>query len=264
MDLIRAIWETGNYWGRWAIGIFILIPISIIISSLLPHETAEIVVPIITILPLLAAVIFLIGFLDPMLLGAITAIKDTRKFLTGIAAITGAEMLMGIYFSLVPVSNDRGLMPVIGLIWIAIPLIYLGVKNAWGKKIGSLLILLMIILTAIFFLGGRNKSKEILSEPERTASTTSRAQEAITWVTDPDVIAAPDIDDWGSIPFYHLPSGKFRIAVKDGQNAQLLFSNGKSYLLGSDMKIDFGATSSRVKFRGVGQTTTIYVYRQQG
>jgi hypothetical protein len=259
-SLTKAIWNTGNYMGRWAIGFILLTPVAIITASFLPPKTAEVVVPMITIaLPLSTAIIFSIIFLDPMLLGLIFSMESSKKFLARVAGIIGAETLMGIYFSLVPVSNDHGLIPAISLIWIAIPLIYFGVKDAWGKKIGSLLIILMIVLTAIFFMGGREGSEKKLMEMKQSTIPTAipQAKKPTIWAANPIQVEAPD-SAWVSYP---APSYDYGIAVQKGEAVELRV-NGRYYRLDNYAQVEFGPSIGNMEFRGIGKMVVIYIYRQ--
>jgi heme/copper-type cytochrome/quinol oxidase subunit 2 len=85
----------------------------------------------------------------------------------------------------------------------------------------------------------------------------SQEKKPLIWAANPTQVEASD-STWTKL--YSLPSGKFRIAVKNGEDAEVLFSNGKYYLLNSDKQIDFGRTSSKAKFRGLNKKVIMQIY----
>ena len=74
--------------------------------------------------------------------------------------VLASDLLTGIYLSLVPVSNDRPLVPLFMLCVVTILLLKVG--NAKGG-LTSFLMLLVIVITIIFLLGGREKAMQRLS-----------------------------------------------------------------------------------------------------
>lgn len=161
-QMFLEIRNTGNYWLRRALLVLLLWPLLMIFASLLPPNAAMVVVPIVALVPLLAAVFWVVGAVDLLLVAAATtAIPLVRRVLIKLAVATGMELVIGVYFSLVPTSTDRALVPALLLIFAAILFLSLGKKRG---VILALLILASAVLTMIFFLGGRKEAGAKLHE----------------------------------------------------------------------------------------------------
>jgi hypothetical protein len=168
---IRRLWSVGNYWARLAIIIVASWPLIIALTALIGWPALTVTV---ALLPLIAVVFGLIGLNprhprrrlrgQPLVIAAIGAVWP--RFLRTLALIIGTELAIGAYFAAVPVANDRGLIPLALLLLLAI--IFLALSG-WRGRVMSALVVVFIVLTAIFLLGGREKTKE-------------RARRAVEWV----------------------------------------------------------------------------------
>lgn len=182
--IIRALWGIGNYWARWAIIIVASWPILITLAAFTgyPAFTATV-----TFLPLTAVVFGLIAVFDPLIIAAI-GIK-WPSFLKTVSVIVGGELALGVYFAAVPVANDRGLIPVALIAWLAI--FFLSVSKLGLKKIVSALLFALAVITAVFFLGGRARAGERIENlTGKTTSATSTETSRILavgrgWLTIP-------------------------------------------------------------------------------
>ena len=101
-----------------------------------------------------------------------------------------------------------------------------------------------------------NKVDKMPTQPVNTVIT----EKPIIWAAHPQIIEASD-SAWTK--FYFIPSGRFRIEVKDGENAEVLFSDGKYYLLNDNRQVDLGRTSGKVRFRGLDKKVVVYIHHQE-
>lgn len=129
----------------------------------------------------------------------------------------------------------------------------------WALGSGMVIVVVLIISAITIFwidskskLGSRRTEKEFLTSTARVAER----PEVIIW-SDPYQIKAP-ADKWSEA--FSVPSGKFGIAVQKGERAEVLFSNGKYYLLDNYKQVEFGNVSGSFQFRGIGKDAVIYVY----
>lgn len=165
--IISALWGIGNFWLRFAIALIAFWPIIITIAAFIgwPALTATV-----TLLPLVALIIGLLTAFDPMVLAVLGTFGGGRKALAMIAMIIGSELAVGIFFSAVPVANDRGLIPLALVTMLAIVFFMLSGVN--GKIISALVIVLTAI-AVISFIGGRGEVSKAVS----AATTTSKKAE---------------------------------------------------------------------------------------
>lgn len=108
------------------------------------------------------------------------------------------------------------------------------------------IIIFIILITVWFFWGGNRKP---------TPAQVMVGSEII-W-SDPFWIKA-SAGQWSKV--FSVPSGKFGIAVQKGEKAEVLFSNGKYYLLDNYKQIEFGNVSGNFQFRGVNRDVVVYLY----
>lgn len=111
-------------------------------------------------------------------------------------------------------------------------------------------IILSVIIIGIIFLSGESNNPQ---QP-------SQAEKPTVWTANPTQIEAPD-SAWTA--FYPVPSGHFGIAVQKGESAEIIFSDNKYYLLDNYKQIEFGKTSGKFKFRGIGKKVVIYIYQTE-
>jgi hypothetical protein len=192
-NFVLDLWDTGNYWVRWALGIVVTWPILMAFAALTPWVALKASVALV---PLLVVAAGIIAVFDPLVFGLIAIPKTGRRFLVWLLTIVGVELGLGTYLAAVPVSNDRGLIPLVILIAVTMGFLAVGIRNKVAKAVIWLLLVVWIILTAIFFLGGREQAGrraenwlQQLSAPSRAAEQPST--QAITvgseWVELPSI-----------------------------------------------------------------------------
>src|SRR3972149_10329301 len=148
------VWRTGNFWG----GIFILLivcwPLFLALIATIGAGTA--ITSLLALIPFFAIVAGVAAY--PVISAALVYFNKSRNILGWIAAIIGTELVIGAYFSALPLSNDRGLVPLLILVIAALVLLSLAKKLAFVR---SILWIALIILTAIFIFGGREEVKKM-------------------------------------------------------------------------------------------------------
>ncbi len=242
-----ALWNTGNRLIRYAILLMTgwSIAIAVIATAGSPMATA-----IVAMIPLVAGILMATAFMDPLVFALIGAFNFGRKAMKLIAAIIAAELVIGIYFSVVPVWNDKELIPVIVLIAVSIFFLVIGTRGKIQKTAVSAMTLVAIILTAIFFLGGRE-------EAEKKFESSPPAPKRVVW-TKIQTIAVPS-EKWVEI-LLKFDGKQYKIAPDAESGAIETISNDKKYeIVNSFEQIDFGEIQS-LKARSIKGNATVYIY----
>lgn len=171
-------WRIHQFVARLRMIMYLMVAswIAVIGSALLPHQWAQNVVPIIMLVSLgLFVWLLMTGFsLGVILAGAAKLIvagrivgrfaprinplldefeKIAKKILRDLRIFVGIQLLAGLYLAIVPISNDRLLLPLLAVAFAAAAC-FVGVSGKIVKGIS----VLIAILTLIFFLGGRNNA----------------------------------------------------------------------------------------------------------
>jgi len=209
--IIRALWIIGNRWLRWAIVIVASWPALIAFAALVGWPTLTAVV---ALLPLVAVVFGLVGFNprrprrrlqgQPLVIAAIGAAWP--RFLKAIALVIGTELAFGAYFAAIPVANDRGLIPLALLLLLAIS--FLAMSGS-VKKVMSALVIAFIVLTAVFVLGGRDKTKRRYENAKGTVAEWVGSVSATTAAAPAPAPASRTLElapgEWTEVPIppYH-------------------------------------------------------------
>ena len=173
-NLLVDLWETGNWWVRWAIVVLVGSPFGMLFAALLPHAWAITVVPILAFLPLFAFMGVLIGIFDPLVVAIILAFGWGRRIFALIAGVIVLELALGAFLAVMPLANDRPLVPLLmltTLTWIVLRPVRLGPTVTLRRFAG----LATLVLIAIFFLGGREKAEVRARAAGTTAVTTGVA-----------------------------------------------------------------------------------------
>jgi hypothetical protein len=175
----------------------------------------------VALLPLVASVAGLVAFLDPLVIGAIGAVWP--KFLKAAALVVGTELAFGVYFTIVPVANDRALIPLALLLMLTIA--FIAMSGAGVKRVMSALVTSLVILTIVFALGGRNETKEKYEDAKATVTEwATPAPRTVTTTTSGS--ASPNLmvgDRWTEvrIPTHHWfqldPEKRIRVRLRNGQ-----------------------------------------------
>ena len=168
LRVVISIWNLGNLWLR-RIAIFaIALPLTMLVAAMLiPQNLAVTVIPILALLPI--AALIAVGLNKPLFIAAAATVEAGRKAISAVSLVLSADLVFGVYLSLVPISNDRGLVPLFVLALVTV--LFLWIVNARGF-VSSLLMLLAVGITVIFFLGGRGKVTDIFKS--RTFSIVSK------------------------------------------------------------------------------------------
>jgi hypothetical protein len=175
LQKINSIWEIGNVWLRWIAILAIAVPVLTLVAAMsMPPNLAVTVIPILALLPIAGLVG--LGLLQPMVIAAAATLEVGRKAISTVAFVLGADLVFGVYLSLVPISNDRRLVPLFVLALVTILLLRIG--NARGI-VPSLLMLLAIAITVTFFIGGRGKITDTI-RAWSTRATNQNVQDQIT------------------------------------------------------------------------------------
>lgn len=169
-EFLHDIYDTGNFWARVAIALIVGWFVVLVISALIPLPAWPL-----AILPLFAAVALL--FALPTAIAVAAAIPQTRGVLRWLATLLAIQLTVGLYFAGVPVSADRGLVPVLVIAAAALALFALGAGRSpvSANWLMSILMLTIVVLTAIFFAGGRQKLRQQFAAPPAIAQP--RAEE---------------------------------------------------------------------------------------
>ncbi len=161
-NLVLDLWDTGSFWARLAIVLIAGWPFAITLVAFVgwPALTATV-----ALVPLLAIAFWLFALFDPMVIAAIGIVWP--RFLKTMALVVGTELAFGVYFTIVPVTNDRALIPLALLLLLAIA--FLAMSGS-VKRVMSALVIAFVVLTAVFALGGRDEAKEKYKDAKATVT----------------------------------------------------------------------------------------------
>lgn len=146
--LLGQLWNTGDRLLRIAVLLICLWPFVLIDVALL----IEPMVVFLAILPVFGSILLLAEY--PMVIAVVSAFDGGRRGLRWIATIIGAELVIGFYLSVVSVSNDPMLVPLLIISLAAILFFAIGAQGDFSRKAVRFFIAVFLILTAIFLLGG--------------------------------------------------------------------------------------------------------------
>jgi hypothetical protein len=150
--LLRKAQRRASRWLRIILALIVTQFVLVVVASLLPYHTATTMVPIVALIPLIA--LAMIAYAHPLIVSALAATsmktKFGNEFSRPLCKIIGFEVLMGIYCAMVPLSRDRGLIPLVILAWVAL-LFFKGFVR-------FILVCAIVILTLIFISGGRDSA----------------------------------------------------------------------------------------------------------
>ena len=205
-EFIVDLWDTGNFYIRLAIVLILGWPVALTLLVVFGGIRGDFAVSL-ALMPAAALVLFLL-VIPPMLpvlvlavpsqplrripiLGRIqfptraerlTVLKRALKFLTLVA---GIETAIGIYLAGVPVWKDPGL-----ILWLfAFTVFFMlmrfsGIRHRWVAR-GYAMVFLVI--TAIFFLGGRELARQL---PGRAVQAVSQVQASQATPSGPQAVSS--------------------------------------------------------------------------
>ena len=190
LRVIASIWNIGNVWLRRVAIFAIAVPLGMLAAAMLiPQDLAATVIPILALLPVAAIVV--IALQKPMVIATATTAEVGRKAIRAVSLVLAADLVFGIFLSLVPISNDPGLVPLFVLALVTILLLRIG--NARGF-VSGLLTLLAIGLTVIFLIGGRSRMGGSLKSLGTAARTQAAPQSQVVGGYNPNRICE---NAWG-------------------------------------------------------------------
>jgi len=148
---------------------FVLVGVAMFTSP----KTAQTLVPILALLPLVLlgilfttwtalatfGVIAIVPTTAPLGIGRLLAF--TRSVIKTLAVVLLIDLSIGVYLSVVPVSKDAGLVPLLVLVVACLVIASIVVGAGWLRKI---FIFAILAITVIFFLGGRDAAAKKLKE----------------------------------------------------------------------------------------------------
>ena len=157
-------WEAGNYWVRLLTVVAVTWPIAMVTVAILNFKPMT-VVPLLTLaLIFIALTIFLVAPVGFIALARITRARPVLLYLVFAVVV---EILVGIYLSIVPVSTDPELVPLLTIIVLAIA--GLKIVGKWRWVIAPL-VFFAVAISLIFFLGGRHKVMKVVQKAEAAVS----------------------------------------------------------------------------------------------
>lgn len=146
-----AFHDSANFVLKIGLLIAVLWPLAAMATAIfLSPSNAQTIVPLIELSPLAGLFFIILGasFSIALLFGN----PVVRQGFLLVCALIGCELAIGVYFALVPVSNDPGLIPL--LVLAASALFFLRVAR-YAQWLIVFLTLILIGITAAFFVGGR-------------------------------------------------------------------------------------------------------------
>lgn len=147
----RQLWKTGNDWARWSLALTAAWPAIISLVALLGYGPLTATVGL---TPVVALAFVMVAWTDPLVIPVLAAVHVGRTGIQWLSTILGTELLLSVYFALVPVYADPGLVPLLLLAAATQLFLRLGIQGAPARSAQAALWLLITVITVAFFLGG--------------------------------------------------------------------------------------------------------------
>lgn len=151
---------------RFALSILLLWPIVAIIFAAIGHGFALVAIPYWSFM-LVGPIIILI-WQYPIITALAATVNYTRSILRDICLVIAFELAIGIYFAVVPVANNRALIPLLTMGWIALLAFSVSTKTKWSYMVQLVIAVMIFVLTFIFMGWERELMKTksaVFSEP---------------------------------------------------------------------------------------------------
>jgi hypothetical protein len=162
-SLTGGLWNTGNLWARWAIGLIAGWPPILAIVALLNVPTLT---SLLGLVPLATVVFVLVAWSDPLVIPVLAITQYGRTGLQWVSTVIAGELLLGVYFALVPVSNDPALVPLLLLVGACLTFLSMGAQFPAKPALQFALVALVALMTLAFIAGGREAAHQwIVSLP---------------------------------------------------------------------------------------------------
>jgi len=150
LQAVWNIWGIANFWVRLAITVIVVSPVMVAMASLTGSLTLTAITALFPVLALAWVFLFQVDPLIIPLLQRTPGIRDT--FNAGIKLfkkIVAVEILMGVYFTLVPIHNRPSFIAPIFLIIVALLSLWASELKwgwAWKGLIGTLVVLTLLVI----------------------------------------------------------------------------------------------------------------------
>jgi len=151
VTVMSRLWQTGNLWARWAIGLTAAWPPVLAIVAILGIRPLTAVVGLV---PVATLVFVLVAWTDPLVVPILAVTHLGRTGLQWVSTILAGELLLGVYFALVPVHNDPALVPVLLLTAAALMFLSLGIRFRGHDTIRMMLVTIIAAITIVMVMGG--------------------------------------------------------------------------------------------------------------
>ena len=185
LRVIASIWQIGNMWLRRVAVVAIAVMFTMLAAAMLVPKSDQLtVIPILALIPVAGFVV--LALKGPLVIAAAASVDVGRKAIRAVSLLLAADLICGIYLSLIPISNDRGLVPFFVLVLVTLLLLRIG--NAQGF-LPLFVTLLAVIITIIFLIGGRDK---ITDKMHTWPSTSSQAPPQVSLQVSPQVSPSSD------------------------------------------------------------------------
>lgn len=160
-ELFTRLWNTSNRWLHTALVLMLSWFPLLVGAAIIP---SHFVINILIFIPILTVIFLILSF--PVLIYLMRAFTWSRNLLKTLATIVAVQISLGIALLLIPIHNDRGLVPIFVAAIIAFILFTVGVKkeNKAVKKVKKLLVIFLSVLVVIFLAGGREKINQEIEE----------------------------------------------------------------------------------------------------
>src|ERR1700722_2465690 len=151
LDSLLAYYERANFALRIALLIVVLWPLSALAAAMLLHGSrAQTFVPLVDMLLLAALVFVILG--SPFGLAVLWKYNLAKKGFLFLIGLIGVELTIGVYLTVIPVSSDNGLVPLLLLSAMALLLLWI---SKFAQPVRILLTLVLVVITVVFIAGGR-------------------------------------------------------------------------------------------------------------
>jgi hypothetical protein len=169
LAIVAALWNIGNYWMRRIIRVLICIlfgwPIVLTAAAALSDSTG--LKGYLAVIPFFAFIVFLWVFRDPFVIPILRQSQDGKKFENWVLSVLGFEVLLGVYFAVMPIDAKPGLAPVLLGIALSAGLL----SNLSDKKVRRVFMTALAIgfawLTILFWTADA-KRKEVTQKHNQT------------------------------------------------------------------------------------------------
>lgn len=164
-EIVVDVWDTGNRIAKLALVCILCWPLIPLIYALSGWNVL-VVNALIGLIPAIAFLtIFITRLVDPLVLAVLASVKKGRQAVQLLFSIVAGESAIGLYFTLVPVANNRPMVPVLMLVAITLIFFMIGIQGKWVGKAKAVLILMVLGITGTFFYDWTGKVQALVMEP---------------------------------------------------------------------------------------------------